>query len=43
MNPAQRWWSLPERAQATTVSLLARMIADGVVDIDEEVTGDADY
>jgi hypothetical protein len=42
MNPAQRWWSLPDRTQATALSLLARMIADGVVDIDEEVTGDAD-
>ena len=42
MNPAERWWSLPERAQATTVSLLARMISDGVVDTEEEVTGDAD-
>jgi hypothetical protein len=42
LNPAQRWWSLPDRAQARALSLLARMIADGVVDIDEEVSSDAD-
>jgi hypothetical protein len=35
---APRWWSLPETAQAAVLSLLARMIAAGVVD--EEVSGD---
>jgi hypothetical protein len=38
-NPAQRWSSLPETAQATALSLLARMITRGVVD-DGEVIGD---
>jgi hypothetical protein len=42
MNPADRWWSLPERVQTAALSLLARMISDGVVDSDEEVTGDVD-
>jgi hypothetical protein len=42
MNPAERWWSLPERVRATALSLLARMITDGVVDVDEGVSGDAD-
>lgn len=35
-TPAQRWFSLPASAQATALSLLARMIADGVVDEEEE-------
>jgi hypothetical protein len=39
-TPAQRWSSLPETAQATALSLLARMITDGVVD--EEVGDDGD-
>lgn len=39
MNPAETWWVLPERVQAAALSLLARMITDGVVDLDEEVTG----
>lgn len=42
MNPAERWLSLPERVQAAALSLLARMITDGVVNLDEEVTGDGD-
>ena len=42
VNPAERWWSLPEGVQATALSLLARMISDGVVDLDEEVAGDVD-
>jgi hypothetical protein len=37
---AQRWSSLPDDAQATALSLLARMIADGVVD--EEAGDDGD-
>lgn len=35
--PGQCWWSLPETAQATVLSLLARMISAGVV---EEVGDD---
>ena len=38
-GPAQRWWSLPDGAQTKALSLLARMIADGVID-DEEVIVD---
>jgi hypothetical protein len=38
--PADRWWSLPEDAQLTIVRILARMIAEGVVVTDEEVSGD---
>lgn len=38
-TPLDRWRSLPERSQATVLSLLARMIADGVLD-EEEVDGD---
>jgi hypothetical protein len=34
-TPGQRWCSLPDTAQAVVLSLLARMIAAGVVD--EEV------
>lgn len=37
-TPAQRWFALPDHAQATALSLLARMIANGVV---EEEVGDA--
>ena len=37
-TPAQRWSALPDHAQATALSLLARMIANGVV---EEEVGDA--
>jgi hypothetical protein len=39
-TPAQRWLSLPDEAQAAALSLLARMIADGVID-DEGVAADA--
>ena len=38
-TPAQRWSALPDHVQATALSLLARMIANGV--IEEEVVGDA--
>ncbi len=37
-TPAQRWSALSDDAQATALSLLARMIANGVV---EEEVGDA--
>jgi hypothetical protein len=33
------WWSLPEGTQATVLSLLARMIAKGVVDEDGDDIG----
>ena len=39
-TPGQRWWSLPETAQRDVLSLLARMIAAGVVE--EEVIDDDD-
>ena len=38
-TPAQRWSALPDETQARALSLLARMIANGVVE--EEVVGDA--
>ena len=38
--PADRWWSLPEDAQHNVVCILARMIVDGVVVTDEEVSAD---
>ena len=38
MTPLERWWSLPQYAQATVVAILARMITEGV--IDEEVSVD---
>lgn len=38
-TPLDRWRSLPERSQATVLSLLVRMIADGVLDDVEEVGG----
>ena len=37
-TPAQRWSALPDDARTTALSLLARMIANGVV---EEEVGDA--
>ena len=37
-TPAQRWSALPEHAQASALSVLARMIANGVV---AEEVGDA--
>jgi hypothetical protein len=40
-TPAQRWFGLPDPAQAAVLVLLARMIARGVL-VDEEVTGDDD-
>jgi hypothetical protein len=39
-SAAQRWWALSDAARATAVSLLARMIAAGVVV--EEACGDDD-
>ncbi len=39
-TPAQRWSTLPDDARATALSLLARMIANGVVA--EEVDDAAD-
>jgi hypothetical protein len=39
LSAAQRWWSLPDAARATALSLLARMIAAGVV---VEVVSDDD-
>lgn len=36
LTPAQRWSALPDDARTTALSLLARMIANGVVE--EEVT-----
>lgn len=41
-SPVQRWLSLPDSAQSEALSLLARMIADGVVDDEEGVTDDGD-
>jgi hypothetical protein len=38
MTPVDRWWSLPLYAQETVVTILARMITEGV--IDEEVSVD---
>ena len=40
-TPVQRWWSLPDAAQAAVLSLLARMIADGVVE-GEVIDGERD-
>ncbi len=37
-TPTERWWSLPQHAQAAVVAILARMITGGV--IDEEVAVD---
>jgi hypothetical protein len=44
-GPAQRWWSLPEATRREVVTLLARLIARGVlIDSDsaagEEGSGD---
>jgi hypothetical protein len=39
-TPAQRWSALPGEVQAAALSLLARMIANGVVD--EEVSNAGD-
>ena len=40
-TPAQRWSALPDHVQATALSLLARMIANGVVDEEVGDAGDA--
>jgi hypothetical protein len=40
-TPVQRWWSLPDAAQAAVLSLLARMIAAGVID-EEVIDGERD-
>ena len=39
-TPAQRWSALPDDAQATALSLLARMIANGVVQEEVADAGD---
>jgi hypothetical protein len=40
-TPVERWWSLPPSAQEAIVCVLARMIADGVVEeATEEVAAD---
>jgi hypothetical protein len=31
-TPVERWWSLPPDAQEAVVCVLARMIADGVIE-----------
>jgi len=40
-TPVHRWWSLPDTAQAAVLSLLARMIADGVIE-EEVIDGERD-
>jgi hypothetical protein len=37
---AQRWWSLPDGARMTALSLLVRMIVDGVVEEEGENADD---
>jgi hypothetical protein len=32
VTPVDRWWLLPEAAQEAVVCILARMIADGVIE-----------
>jgi hypothetical protein len=40
-TPSERWWSLPPNAQEAVVCVLARMIADGVIEeASEEVAVD---
>jgi hypothetical protein len=39
-TPAQRWSALPDHAQTTALSLLARMIANGVVEEEVDRAGD---
>jgi hypothetical protein len=39
-TPVDRWWSMPDEAQEAGVGILARMIANGVVEEDEEVLVD---
>lgn len=40
-TPLERWWSLPPDAQEAVVCVLARMIADGVIEeVAEEVATD---
>lgn len=39
-TPLERWWSLPPDAQEAVVCVLARMIADGVIEEAEEVATD---
>ncbi|MGH9092409.1 MAG: hypothetical protein ACRDZR_13695 [Acidimicrobiales bacterium] len=40
VEPIERWWSLPVEAQEAVVCILARMIAAGVVEVDEGVASD---
>lgn len=37
--PIERWWSLPAPSRTAVVHILAKMIATGVIETDEEVTG----
>ena len=41
LEAVERWWSLPDHAQEVVVVILARMIASGVVESDEEACDDA--
>jgi hypothetical protein len=37
LGPVERWWALPHNARESVLEILARMIAAGVVELDEEV------
>jgi hypothetical protein len=37
-DPLQRWWELPEATRVAVLTLLARLIARGVL-VDDEVPG----
>lgn len=39
-TPAQRWSALPDAARTTALSVLARMIADGVVEAEVADAGE---
>ncbi|MGH9305490.1 MAG: hypothetical protein ACRD0I_01190 [Acidimicrobiales bacterium] len=39
-TPVDRWWSMSEEAQEAVIGILARMIANGVVEEGEEVLVD---
>jgi len=36
LEPVERWWTLPDAAKESVLQILARMIAAGVVETDEE-------
>jgi hypothetical protein len=42
-TPAERWAMLPAPAQESIVCILARMIAAGVIEIEEAVTDDSHH